>query len=104
MLSAAAGHLWTVLPAAMDGLLGTRAAFGRPFSTVVEDQTMGAVRLTGILDEPDGAFRLEVFDVVDPVQGTIRLKRSVSAVDAMTLESRSQVTKRVGKASDAAPN
>jgi uncharacterized protein YegL len=38
-----------------------------------------------------------VVDVVDPVQGTIRLKRSVSPVDAMTLESRSQVTKRVGR-------
>jgi hypothetical protein len=38
-----------------------------------------------------------VVDVVDPVQGTIRLKRGVSPVDSMTLESRSQVTKRVGR-------
>ena len=41
-----------------------------------------------------------VVDVVDPVRGTIRLKRAVSPVDAMTLESRSQVTKRVGRSSD----
>jgi uncharacterized protein YegL len=41
-----------------------------------------------------------VVDVVDPVRGTIRLKRGVTAVDAMTLESRSQVTKRVGRAAD----
>ncbi|WP_246271488.1 vWA domain-containing protein [Amycolatopsis acididurans] len=39
----------------------------------------------------------KVVDVVDPARGTVRLKRDVSAVDAMTLESRSQVTKRVGK-------
>ena len=39
----------------------------------------------------------KVVDVVDPARGTVRLKRQVSAVDAMTLESRSQVTKRVGK-------
>ncbi|HJQ45573.1 MAG TPA: VWA domain-containing protein [Amycolatopsis sp.] len=39
----------------------------------------------------------KVVDVVDPATGTVRLKRQVSAVDAMTLESRSQVTKRVGK-------
>ena len=38
----------------------------------------------------------KVVDVVDPARGTVRLKRDVSAVDAMTLESRSQVTKRVG--------
>jgi hypothetical protein len=43
-----------------------------------------------------------VVDVVDPARGTIRLKRAVSAVDAMTLESRSQVTKRVGGRSAAA--
>ncbi|MFI9383373.1 VWA domain-containing protein [Kutzneria sp. NPDC052558] len=42
-----------------------------------------------------------VVDVVDPARGTIRLKRAVSAVDAMTLESRSQVTKRVGRQSAA---
>ncbi|MBP2330969.1 hypothetical protein JOF56_011354 [Kibdelosporangium banguiense] len=41
----------------------------------------------------------KVVDVVDPVRGTIRLKREVAAVDAMTLESRSQVTKRVGRKS-----
>jgi hypothetical protein len=40
-----------------------------------------------------------VVDVVDPVRGTIRLKREVATVDAMTLESRSQVTKRVGRKS-----
>ena len=40
-----------------------------------------------------------VVDVVDPVQGTIRLKRAVNVVDSMTLESRSQVTKRVGRSS-----
>jgi hypothetical protein len=39
----------------------------------------------------------KVVDVVDPVRGTIRLKRDVDVVDAMTLESRSQVTKRVGR-------
>jgi hypothetical protein len=43
----------------------------------------------------------KVVDVVDPVRGTIRLKREVKAVDAMTLESRSQVTKRVGRKSGA---
>ncbi|HEY0501824.1 MAG TPA: VWA domain-containing protein [Kutzneria sp.] len=42
-----------------------------------------------------------VVDVVDPARGTIRLKRAVTAVDAMTLESRSQVTKRVGRSSAA---
>jgi hypothetical protein len=41
----------------------------------------------------------KVVDVVDPVRGTIRLKRDVDVVDAMTLESRSQVTKRVGRKS-----
>jgi hypothetical protein len=41
----------------------------------------------------------KVVDVVDPVRGTIRLKREVATVDAMTLESRSQVTKRVGRKS-----
>jgi hypothetical protein len=39
----------------------------------------------------------KVVDVVDPVRGTVRLKREVSAADAMTLETRSQVTKRVGR-------
>ncbi|HVW42874.1 MAG TPA: VWA domain-containing protein [Amycolatopsis sp.] len=39
----------------------------------------------------------KVVDVVDPARGTVRLKRQVSAVDAMTLECRSQVTKGVGK-------
>jgi hypothetical protein len=42
----------------------------------------------------------KVVDVVDPAHGTIRLKREVAAVDAMTLESRSQVTKRVGRKSE----
>ncbi|HKS46506.1 MAG TPA: VWA domain-containing protein [Amycolatopsis sp.] len=42
----------------------------------------------------------KVVEVVDPARGTIRLKRAVSAVDAMTLESRSQVTKRVGRATE----
>lgn len=41
----------------------------------------------------------KVVDVVDPVRGTVRLKRNVDVVDSMTLESRSQVTKRVGKKS-----
>lgn len=45
----------------------------------------------------------KVVDVVDPVRGTVRLKRQVSAVDAMTLESRSQVTKRVGRGADSGP-
>ncbi|KAA9149621.1 VWA domain-containing protein [Amycolatopsis acidicola] len=43
----------------------------------------------------------KVVDIEDPVRGTVRLKRSVSAVDAMTLESRSQVTKRVGRSDSA---
>jgi VWA domain-containing protein len=41
----------------------------------------------------------KVVDVEDPARGTVRLKREVSTVDAMTLESRSQVTKRVGRKS-----
>jgi hypothetical protein len=38
-----------------------------------------------------------VVDIEDPVRGTVRLKRSVSTVDEMTLDTRSTVTKRVGK-------
>ncbi|WP_236794598.1 VWA domain-containing protein [Amycolatopsis sp. GM8] len=57
-----------------------------------------AVALANSSGHEDTAKLLaKVVDVVDPVRGTVRLKRQVSAVDAMTLESRSQVTKRVGK-------
>jgi hypothetical protein len=38
-----------------------------------------------------------VVDIEDPVRGTVRLKRSVATVDEMTLDTRSTVTKRVGK-------
>lgn len=38
-----------------------------------------------------------VVDVEDPVTGTVRLKRSVDTVDEMTLDTRSTVTKRVGR-------
>jgi hypothetical protein len=59
-----------------------------------------AVALANSSGHEDTAKLLaKVVDVVDPVRGTVRLKRQVSAVDAMTLESRSQVTKRVGKGS-----
>jgi hypothetical protein len=59
-----------------------------------------AVALANSSGHEDTAKLLaKVVDVVDPVRGTVRLKREVSAVDAMTLESRSQVTKRVGKGS-----
>nr|WP_232327902.1 VWA domain-containing protein [Kibdelosporangium sp. MJ126-NF4]CEL14792.1 conserved hypothetical protein SC6D10.11 [Kibdelosporangium sp. MJ126-NF4]CTQ96579.1 conserved hypothetical protein SC6D10.11 [Kibdelosporangium sp. MJ126-NF4] len=60
-----------------------------------------AVRLAHESGHEDTAKLLaKVVDVVDPVRGTIRLKREVAAVDAMTLESRSQVTKRVGRKSE----
>jgi hypothetical protein len=38
-----------------------------------------------------------VVDIDDPVTGTVRLKRKVDTVDEMTLDTRSTVTKRVGK-------
>jgi hypothetical protein len=38
-----------------------------------------------------------VVDIEDPVAGTVRLKRKVDTVDEMTLDTRSTVTKRVGK-------
>ncbi|GHF67144.1 hypothetical protein FHX82_003745 [Amycolatopsis bartoniae] len=41
-----------------------------------------------------------VVEVLDPARGTVRLRRQVSAVDAMTLETRSQVTKRVQRGED----
>ncbi|ONI79336.1 hypothetical protein ALI144C_26300 [Actinosynnema sp. ALI-1.44] len=59
-----------------------------------------AVKLAHESGHEDTAKLLaKVVDVVDPVHGTIRLKREVATVDAMTLESRSQVTKRVGRKS-----
>ncbi|WP_279579434.1 hypothetical protein [Fodinicola feengrottensis] len=39
----------------------------------------------------------KVVDIDDPVTGTVRLKRQVETVDEMTLDTRSTVTKRVGK-------
>ncbi|RSM62277.1 VWA domain-containing protein [Kibdelosporangium aridum] len=60
-----------------------------------------AVKLAHESGHEDTAKLLaKVVDVVDPAHGTIRLKREVAAVDAMTLESRSQVTKRVGRKSE----
>src|SRR5436305_15197212 len=50
-----AGHLWTVIPALKHGFCGSKTGFGKPFSTVVQDSTIGDVRLSGILDEPAGA-------------------------------------------------
>jgi hypothetical protein len=41
-----------------------------------------------------------VVDIEDAATGTVRLKRSVSTVDEMTLDTRSTVTKRVGKPSE----
>jgi hypothetical protein len=38
-----------------------------------------------------------VVDIENPATGTVRLKRNVTAVDEMTLDTRSTVTKRVGK-------
>jgi hypothetical protein len=38
-----------------------------------------------------------VVDIDDPVTGTVRLKRKVDTVDEMTLDTRSTVTKRVGR-------
>jgi hypothetical protein len=57
-----------------------------------------AVKLAHESGHEDTAKLLaKVVDVEDPARGTVRLKRNVSTVDAMTLESRSQVTKRVGR-------
>jgi hypothetical protein len=59
-----------------------------------------AVKLAHESGHEDTAKLLaKVVDVEDPARGTVRLKRNVSTVDAMTLESRSQVTKRVGRKS-----
>ncbi|CAM4146814.1 VWA domain-containing protein [Kibdelosporangium persicum] len=59
-----------------------------------------AVKLAHESGHEDTAKLLaKVVDVVDPADGTIRLKRDVATVDAMTLESRSSVTKRVGRKS-----
>lgn len=41
-----------------------------------------------------------VVDIEDAATGTVRLKRAVSTVDEMTLDTRSTVTKRVGKPSE----
>ncbi|HEV2784264.1 MAG TPA: VWA domain-containing protein [Actinophytocola sp.] len=38
-----------------------------------------------------------VVDIEDPVTGTVRLRRAVDTVDEMTLDTRSTVTKRVGR-------
>src|SRR5690242_18922657 len=57
-LASLAGHFWTVGPALMDGLLSSTPPFGTPFSTLIYDETMGIVRLTGILDELAGADSL----------------------------------------------
>jgi hypothetical protein len=39
----------------------------------------------------------KVVEIEDPVTGTVRLRRKVATVDEMTLDTRSTVTKRVGK-------
>lgn len=61
-----------------------------------------AVKLANESGHEDTAKLLaKVVDVVDAREGTVRLKPKVSAVDAMTLESRSQVTKRITKPAEA---
>jgi len=57
-LDSLAGHVWTVGPAVVEGLSRLSPAPGRHFETVLQDPTMGSVRLTGILDEPAGADSL----------------------------------------------
>jgi uncharacterized protein len=51
-LTSTFGHLWTVFPAVWHEFADFAPRFGRPFSTVLHDSTMGAVRLSGLLDEP----------------------------------------------------
>ena len=45
------GHAWTVLPA-IAGAFSARRGLGRAFATTLDDERMGAVRITGFLDEP----------------------------------------------------
>src|SRR4051812_24744573 len=54
-LSALAGHAWTVVPALKQAFLSSTPPFGKPFTTLLHDSTLGPVRLSGILDEPTGA-------------------------------------------------
>ena len=53
-----AGHFWTVLPALREAVRVRPAACGAPFTAALEDSRMGAIKLTGILDEPAGADSL----------------------------------------------
>ncbi|HET9138756.1 VWA domain-containing protein [Actinophytocola sp.] len=62
------------------------AKLGRAVALATESGHTDTVRL---LDR--------VVDIDDPKTGTVRLKRNVAAVDEMTLDTRSTVTKRVGK-------
>lgn len=57
-LDSMAGHIWTVAPAVAEALRPSRPSFGAPFTTTVQDPGLGAIRLTGILDEPEGADTL----------------------------------------------
>src|SRR5262245_54626835 len=52
------GHLWTIGPALSVWPRPLDRTSGRPFQTTLEDPVMGTVRLTGLLDEPDGASML----------------------------------------------
>lgn len=63
-----------------------------------------AVALANKTGHEDTAKLLaKVVDVEDPVTGTVRLKRQVTTEDEMTLDTRSTVTKRVGKPSSNKP-
>lgn len=58
MLHRAAGHLWTVGPPLAGKLRWSTPVLGQRFEVVVQDPAIGSVRLTGILDEPEGASAL----------------------------------------------
>lgn len=52
------GHMWTVAPVLHDAFRKPLGTPGRPFRTTLQDPVMGAVRLTGTLDEPENATSL----------------------------------------------
>ena len=55
---ALSGHMWTVTPALQDACRRPLTTLGRPFQVSLEDPSMGNVRLTGTLDEPNDATSL----------------------------------------------
>lgn len=52
------GHLWTFGVRLRDAFLPPVGPEGRPWSTWLQDPTVGPVRLTGLLDEPAGTRAL----------------------------------------------